>query len=321
MLRGVVLLARTAGLIGQLAEELRHPVANDIFPPWTCTTVGRPRPLDSRRPSHACCALIETPGSPAVPGERPERTCGEGEVLVAIGADRAAGPPVRLGHLLLRGAVDAVRARCAGRRARAGGTDRPGEGTPVWFATAAGMQPGDGSMRAVAAVPEWTSSRSRRARTRSWSPRSGSRRWRPWMALTFRGGLAAGERVLVLGAGGCGRPGRRPARPIRGAPGGSSPRPAGSGRGSGLWRSAQTWRCRSATPTTWPGWPTGCAWTARWDLVVDPLFGAPAAAALRVLRPHGRLVNLGGSAAETAPIDSSTLRSRSLRVLGYTKTS
>ena len=52
--------------------------------------------------------------------------------------------------------------------------------------------------------------------------------------------------------------------------------------------------------------------------VVDPLFGAPAAAALRALRPHGRLVNLGGSAGETAPIDSSTLRSRSLRVLGYT---
>jgi NADPH:quinone reductase len=54
------------------------------------------------------------------------------------------------------------------------------------------------------------------------------------------------------------------------------------------------------------------------DLVVDPLFGVPAAAALRALRPHGRLVNLGSSAAETAPLDSSTLRSRSLRVLGYT---
>ena len=54
------------------------------------------------------------------------------------------------------------------------------------------------------------------------------------------------------------------------------------------------------------------------DLVVDPLFGIPAAAAVRVLRPHGRLVNLGGSAGEIAPIDSSTLRSRSLRVLGYT---
>lgn len=31
LLRGFALLARTAGLIGQLAEEIRHPVANDIF--------------------------------------------------------------------------------------------------------------------------------------------------------------------------------------------------------------------------------------------------------------------------------------------------
>jgi citrate synthase len=31
LLRGFALLARTAGLLGQLAEELRRPVANDIF--------------------------------------------------------------------------------------------------------------------------------------------------------------------------------------------------------------------------------------------------------------------------------------------------
>ncbi|WP_416969053.1 citryl-CoA lyase [Streptomyces sp. 4F14] len=31
LLRGFALLARTAGLIGQLAEEMRNPVANDIF--------------------------------------------------------------------------------------------------------------------------------------------------------------------------------------------------------------------------------------------------------------------------------------------------
>jgi citrate synthase len=31
LLRGVALLARTAGLLGQLAEELRRPVANDVF--------------------------------------------------------------------------------------------------------------------------------------------------------------------------------------------------------------------------------------------------------------------------------------------------
>jgi citrate synthase len=31
LLRGFALLARTAGLIGQLAEELRHPVADEVF--------------------------------------------------------------------------------------------------------------------------------------------------------------------------------------------------------------------------------------------------------------------------------------------------
>lgn len=31
LLRGFALLARTAGLLGQLAEELRRPVANGIF--------------------------------------------------------------------------------------------------------------------------------------------------------------------------------------------------------------------------------------------------------------------------------------------------
>src|SRR5690606_34938499 len=54
------------------------------------------------------------------------------------------------------------------------------------------------------------------------------------------------------------------------------------------------------------------------DLVLDPLFGVPAAAAARTLRPGGRLVNLGGSAGETSPIDSSTLRGKPLRLLGYT---
>ncbi|KPI15575.1 Citrate synthase [Actinobacteria bacterium OK074] len=53
LLRGFALLARTAGLIGQLAEELRHPVANEIFlsvdqnnravPPEPTAEPARPR--------------------------------------------------------------------------------------------------------------------------------------------------------------------------------------------------------------------------------------------------------------------------------------
>ncbi len=37
-----------------------------------------------------------------------------------------------------------------------------------------------------------------------------------------------------------------------------------------------------------------------------------------MLRPGGRLVNLGSAAGATAPIDSATLRSGSLQVIGYT---
>jgi NADPH:quinone reductase-like Zn-dependent oxidoreductase len=52
--------------------------------------------------------------------------------------------------------------------------------------------------------------------------------------------------------------------------------------------------------------------------LLDPLFGAPAVAAARSLRAGARWVNLGGGAGETAPVTSSLLRSKSLRLLGYT---
>jgi citrate synthase len=48
LLRGFALLARTAGLIGQLAEELRHPVANDIF--LSVDLNNRPVPPDPYTP-------------------------------------------------------------------------------------------------------------------------------------------------------------------------------------------------------------------------------------------------------------------------------
>jgi NADPH:quinone reductase-like Zn-dependent oxidoreductase len=54
------------------------------------------------------------------------------------------------------------------------------------------------------------------------------------------------------------------------------------------------------------------------DLVIDPVSGIPAAAALRTLRPGGRLVNLGGAAGDGCPVSSAVLRSRSLHIHGYT---
>ena len=54
------------------------------------------------------------------------------------------------------------------------------------------------------------------------------------------------------------------------------------------------------------------------DVVIDPLCGVPASAALRLLGPGARFVNLGSSAGDTATFTSATIRSRSAKVLGYT---
>lgn len=54
------------------------------------------------------------------------------------------------------------------------------------------------------------------------------------------------------------------------------------------------------------------------SLVIDPVAGAPAAAALRALAPGGRLVNLGDSAGPLLTVPSALLRSRTLEILGHT---
>ena len=57
------------------------------------------------------------------------------------------------------------------------------------------------------------------------------------------------------------------------------------------------------------------------DVVVDPVFGWVAEAACRAMAPRGRLVNLGGSAADAASLSSAVIRGKSLDVLGYTNNS
>ncbi len=102
-------------------------------------------------------------------------------------------------------------------------------------------------------------------------------------------------------------------------PAGSSRAAAARPRPSGPAAAAPTpWS--ASTLTTWPALASRFAEASDGptELIIDPLYGAPAAAALRTARRYARLVQLGSSAAETAPIDSSTVRSRSLCLLGYT---
>lgn len=266
-------------------------------------------------------AVIENPGRPprVVEHEVPEAR--DGELLIAV----SAAPITPLDRLCASGTsyfgspdvpyVPGVQGVGVVER----GTGDIAAGTPVWFATPAGMRPGDGSMRGCATVPAADVVPLPDGADPVLVAALGLSAVAAHMALGWRGGLVAGEHVLVLGAGG-----------VVGQAAVQLARAAGAGRVVAAARSADA-RERALqhgadavvalaedkdVAALAERMQAACDGPV--DLVLDPLFGVPAAAALRTLRPGGRLVNLGGSAAETAPIDSSTLRSRSLRVLGYT---
>ncbi len=270
-------------------------------------------------------AVIETPGRQPWVMEREVPMAADDELLIAV----SAAPITPLDRLCASGTsyfgspdvpyVPGVQGVGLVERGAAG----IAAGTPVWFATSAGMQPGDGSMRGCATVPEHDVVALPGGADPVLVAALGLSAVAAQMALTWRGGLTAGERVLVLGAGG-----------VVGQAAVQLARAAGAGRVVAAARSSDA-RQRAlrrganavvelpeaedsddAVPALAERMLEACDGPV--DLVLDPLFGVPAAAALRTLRPGGRLVNLGGSAAETAPIDSSTLRSSSLRVLGYT---
>ncbi|GAA5141247.1 quinone oxidoreductase family protein [Pseudonocardia adelaidensis] len=191
-------------------------------------------------------------------------------------------------------------------------------GRLVWFPTSAGMAPGDGSMAERAAVAEADLVPLPGGADPVGLAALGLSAVAAHMALTWRGELAPGEQVIVLGAGG-----------VVGQAAVQLARTAGARRViAGARSQAAQERAGKAGADVVVALDTDdvdelarrftAAADGPVDLVIDPLYGAPAAAAARTLRPHGRLVNLGSSAAETCPIDSSTLRGRSLRLLGYT---
>ncbi len=195
-------------------------------------------------------------------------------------------------------------------------------GTTVWFATSAGMRPGDGSMRGWAAVPVDDVVALPDGVDQVLVAALGLSAVAAWTAMTGPGELTAGDAVMVLGAGG-----------VVGQAGIQLARSAGAGRVIAVARSAaaRELALRLGADAAVAIDPTDDvdSLAARMsgstdgpvDLVLDPLFGVPAAAALRTLRGGGRLVNLGSSAAETSPMDSSTIRSRQLQIRGYTNNS
>ena len=255
---------------------------------------------------------LQTPGEPPVVVDRAEPVPSDGQVMVEVTA-----APITPLDLL-----------CASGTSYFGVPRTPyvpgvqGVGTvdagPVWFPTTAGMAPGDGSMADQVAVgsadlvplPVGVSPTEVAA--------LGLSAIAAFMALTWRGELAAGETVLVLGAGGVvGQAAVQLAR-LHGAARVVGAARSGEGQARATNAGADAVVALDTDDVAELSARLGAAADGTVDLVLDPLYGVPAAAAARCLRPGGRLVNLGGSAAEHAPLDSSTIRSRSLRVLGYT---
>ncbi|MFI0349374.1 zinc-binding alcohol dehydrogenase family protein [Actinomadura sp. 9N407] len=193
-------------------------------------------------------------------------------------------------------------------------------GRPVWFPTSAGMAPGDGSMAEIVRVAAEDLVELPDGADPVGIAALGLSAVAAHMALTWRGELVPGEQVLVLGAGGVvGQAAVQLARTggaRRVIAGARSPAARERARAAG----ADAVVALDTDDVTDLAARFAAAADGPVDLVLDPLFGVPAAAAAQTLRAGGRLVNLGGSAAETCPLDSSTLRSRSLRILGYTNT-
>lgn len=191
-------------------------------------------------------------------------------------------------------------------------------GTMAWFSTTAGMAPGDGSLRECCSVADGDVLPLSYDVAPELAAALGLSAVAAWMAVTWRGELHEGEQVIVLGGGGTVgqvaiqvaklRGARRVIAGCRSAAGADRARRCGADAVVRLdTDDVPDLASRFAEASDGPT-----------ELIIDPLFGVPAAAALRTARRYARLVQLGGSAAETAPIDSSTVRSRSLCLLGYT---
>ena len=259
-------------------------------------------------------AVVEQPGRPPRIVERALPVAGPGEVTVTV----TAAPITPLDRLCASG-TSYFGAPTVPYVPGVQGVGVDADGAPIWFATSAGMAAGDGSMRGVATVPEPDVVRLPADADPVLVAALGLSAVAAWMALTWCGQLAVGEQVLVLGAGG-----------VVGQAGVQLARAAGARRVVAAARSAEAREqaVRLGADAVVALGPAddvaGLAERMRAaaegpvDLVLDPLFGVPAAASLRTLGPGGRLVNLGGAASGTAELDSATLRSRSLRVLGYT---
>jgi NADPH:quinone reductase-like Zn-dependent oxidoreductase len=190
-------------------------------------------------------------------------------------------------------------------------------GTRVWFATSAGMAPGNGSLAEFCAVADDDLVPVTADVPDAALAALGLSAVAAWMSLTWRGGLQPGEHVLVLGAGGAVGQAAVGAAKLLGAGRVVAVARSASSRARALAAGADEALASEQDVDAFAA-RLAEATGGRLDLVVDPVFGVAATAASRVLSPGGRLINLGGASGDVAEFSSAALRAKSASVLGYT---
>ena len=137
-----------------------------------------------------------------------------------------------------------------------------------------------------------------------------------WLGLEWRGRLAAGETVLVLGASG-----------VVGLIAVQAARLLGAGRVVAAARDEEALSRAGAlgadelVPLGGEELTTALVSASGgdgYDLVLDPLWGEPAVAALGALKPFGRHVQLGQSAGAEVGVPSAAIRNKPIDLIGHT---
>jgi NADPH2:quinone reductase len=137
-----------------------------------------------------------------------------------------------------------------------------------------------------------------------------------WLGLSWRGRLAEGETVLVLGASGVvGQIGVQAAKLL------GAGRVVAAARDAAALERAGRLGADALVSLAEDGYADAlkeASGGAGYDLVLDPLWGEPAVAAIGAMTSFGRLVALGQSAGAEATLTSAAIRSTPIDLLGYT---
>jgi NADPH2:quinone reductase len=247
-------------------------------------------------------ALVEQIGEPPVVGEAAEPQRGEGQALVEVTA--AAINPIDISISTGRfygGSPDVpyVMGREAVGRVIEGEQLDPG--TQIWFQPAAG-----GAFAEYAVADEQQAIVLPEGTDHALAAALGIAGLTGWLAVEWRAHLQGGERVLVLGATGVvGLVAVQAARIL----GASRIVAAGRDRDA-LDALKELGAHETITLDDDFGGP--------YDVVIDPLWGEPAAKAVQAAAFSGRFVQLGQSAGPEATLRSGDIRGKSLALVGFT---